>query len=151
MKKHQTYVDLQTFISVQAPDCKNLASTSPSQDKIHFRRKRVNQLRLRGYTYEEIANMTGCSIATIERDFHEINELSRQWFEEESIKDFCQSLHDSIILCDNAIEDLQILYSECDEIESKLRILSMISDFEERKYQLYSKSKAIQNFLRGNC
>jgi len=151
MKKRITYTTLQTIINLPNLDCVEPVSDSISQDKIRFRRKRVNELRLRGYTNEEIANTTGCCLSTIEKDLHYINELSRKWFEEESIKDFCQSLHDSIILCDNAIEDLQILYSECDEIESKLRILSTISDFEERKFQLYSKTKPIQNFLRGNC
>jgi len=150
MKKYQSSITLQSIINLQLPNCNESSSTTISQDKIKFRQKRVNQLRLRGYTNEEIANIIGTSLSTIEKDIHNINELSRKWFEDQSINGFCQSLHDSVILCDNAIEDLQILYSECDDMDSKLKILSKISGFEERKYQLYSKTKSVQAYLKEN-
>jgi hypothetical protein len=151
MRKRQTLTTLQTVINLQIPDSKKLSFDSVAQDKIKFRRNHVNKLRLRGYTNEEISRITGYSLSCIEKDMHEINELSRKWFEEESVKEFCQSLHDSIILCDNSIEDLQILYTECDDLDSKLRLLSKISEFQEKKYQLYSKTKSVQDYLGGNC
>ncbi|MDE1769384.1 MAG: hypothetical protein KGI28_02365 [Thaumarchaeota archaeon] len=147
MKKRQTLTTLQTIINLQDPSYEESTSNTISQDKIKFRRRRINQLHLRGYTNVEISNFIGCSLRTIEKDLHDINELSRHWFEEQSIKDFCQSLQDSIILLDNAIKDLQILYAEHDDLDSKLKILSKIPEFEEKKYQLYFKTKSVQMYL----
>lgn len=147
MKKRQTLTTLQTIINLQDPSYEESTSNTISQDKIKFRRRRINQLHLRGYTNREIANIIGTSLRTVEKDLHDINELSRHWFEEESIKDFCQSLQDSIILYDNAIEDLQILRTEHDDLDSKLKILSKIAEFEERKTNLFEKTKAVKNFL----
>lgn len=117
------------------------------QDKIKYRRKRVNQLRLQGYTNREIAEKIGCNLSTIEKDLQFIREISKQWFEEDVITEYCQSLNDSIILYDNTIEDLQILYAEEDNIETKLRILSTITEFEEKKTGLYEKTKSVQHYL----
>jgi len=149
MKKSCSLLELQQIQSL--PNITIELDDSANQDKIKFRRNQVNKLRLRGYTNEEIAKTMRYSLSTIEKDIHEINELSRKWFEEQSINEFCQSLHDSIILCDNAIEDLQILYTECGDIDSKTKVLSKISDFEERKYQLYSNTKSVQDYLKRYC
>jgi|SRR6185312_3029120 len=147
MKKRQTCVDSQIIINLQDPSYEEPTAYTISQDKIKFRRRRINQLRLRGYTNVEISNFIGCSLRTVEKDLHDINELSRKWFEDQSINGFCQSLHDSVVLCDNAIEDLQIMYTECEDLDSKIKILSKISEFEERKYQLYSQTKSVQMYF----
>ena len=144
MKKSCSLLELEQIQNL--PNITIELDDSANQDKIKFRRNQVNKLRLRGCTNEEIAKTMRYSLSTIEKDIHEINELSRNWFEEQSIKEFCQSLHDSIILCDNAIEDLQILYTEYDDLDSKLRILTKISEFEERKTVLYSKTKAVEDY-----
>ena len=68
MKKKQTLVSLQTIINLQKPDYDNSLSSLPSQDKIKFRRDRINRLRIRGYTNEEIANRIGCCLSTVEKD-----------------------------------------------------------------------------------
>jgi len=145
LRKKETFTTPQTFFDF--PKYEASFTEHARQDKISFRRKRVNEIRLRGYTNEEIANKTGFSLSTIEKDLHEIRKLEIKWYQNESIKDFCQSLHDSIILCDNAIEDLQILYQECANVKSKLEIMTMISEFEERKINLYQKTKSVQNYL----
>jgi len=150
MKTKQTFVELKTIINLQKPDYNNSLSNLPSKDKIKFRRDTVNRLRVRGYTNEGISQKIGCSLSTVEKDLQNIRERSKQWYESESIKDFCQSLHDSIILCDNAIEDLQILYQEYEDVNSKLVILSKILEFEERKSELYTKTQAVQKFIDKN-
>lgn len=147
MKTKQTLVELKTIINLQKPDYDDSLSNFPSKDKIKFRRDRVNRLRLQGYINEEISQKVGCSLSTIEKDLHDIRERSKQWYENESINDFCQSLHDSIIILDNAIVDLQILYKEHDDLSSKLEILSKISEFEERKMQLFEKTHVVQKFI----
>ena len=126
-----------------------LTETSDSiiQEKIAYRRKRVNQLRLRGYTNQQIADKIGCNLSTIEKDLHVTRENTKQWFEENSVIEYCQSLNDCIIVYDNAIEDLQILYTEDCTVESKLRILSMIAQFEEKKIMLYEKTRSVQQYL----
>lgn len=126
----------------------NDSSTTIAQDKIIYRRKRVNQLRLRGYTNQQIANQIGCNLSTIEKDLHDIRELSRQWYEEDSITEYCQSLHDSIILYDNAIEDLQIIYQNEGDPKIKITILNTIAGFEEKRIFAYEKTKSVQNYLR---
>jgi hypothetical protein len=145
----QTPVDLQKIIHLQKPDYDNLISNLPSQDKIKFRRDKVNRLRIRRYGIKEIAQQVGCCLSTVEKDLQDIRERSKQWYESESIIDFCQSLYDAIILCDNAIKDLQILYSEYEDLDSKIKILNTISDFEERKFQLYNKTKSVQKYCGG--
>lgn len=147
MKEKQTLAELRTIVNLQRPDYDNSLYDSLCQSKIKFRRDRVNRLKIAGCTNEEIAEKIGSSISTVEKDLQEIRELSVKWYEHESIYDFCESLYDSIILCDIAIKDLQILYSECTDLQSKLQILSMISNFEERKIELYSKTKAVKTFL----
>lgn len=126
----------------------NGSSTTISQDKIRYRRKRINRLRLRGYTNQQIANQIGCNLSTIEKDLHDIRELSRQWYEEDSITEYCQSLHDSIILYDNAIEDLHIMYQNENEPQTKITILNKITEFEEKKTIAYEKTKSVQSYLR---
>ena len=123
MNKKETFVSLQTIVNLQKPDYDDTLSDLPSKDKIKFRRDRINRLKLRGYLNEDIADKIGCSLSTVEKDLYDIRERSKKWYENESIDDFCESLQDSIILCDNAIEDLQILYQECDDVNSKLKIL----------------------------
>jgi len=146
MKKKQTLVDLQTIVNLQKPDYDPTLSNLPSQDKIKFRRDRVNRLRVRGYTNEQISQKIGCSISTVEKDLQDIRERSMQWHEKDSIIDFCQSLNDAIILCDNAIEDLQILLDEVTESE-KIKIFSKILEFEERKIYLFEKTHAVKKFI----
>jgi hypothetical protein len=148
MEKKQTFTELSTLINLQKPDYDSSFSDLPSQDKIKFRRDRVNRLRIRGYSNVIIADKIGCSLSTVEKDLQDIRECSKQWYEKESIIDFCQSLNDSIILCDNAIEDLKILYSEYYDLDSKIKILNTISDFEERKIKLYNKTKSVQKYWR---
>ena len=145
MRKRQTLTTPQTFFDF--PKYEANFTNYAEKDKINFRRKRVNELRLRGYTNDEIRKKTGFSLSTIEKDLHEIRKLEKTWFEKESINDFCSSLHNSIILWDNAIEHLQILQYEYEDLDSKLQILSKISDFEERKMQLYEKTHAVQKFI----
>lgn len=148
MKKKQTFTELSTLINLQKPDYDSLFSDLPSQDKIKFRRDRVNRLRIRGYSNEEISKKIGCCLSTIEKDLQDIRERTKEWYEKESIVDFCQSLQDSIILCDNTIEDLQILYLECDDLESKIKILTTIAGFETRKTELYHKTKSVQKYCK---
>lgn len=148
MKKKQTSVCLQTIVNLQNPNYDQFLSDLPSQDKIKFRRDRVNRLRIRGYSNEEISKKIGCCLSTIEKDLQDIRERTKEWYEKESIVDFCQSLQDSIILCDNTIEDLQILYLECDDLESKIKILTTIVDFETRKTELYHKTKSVQKYYK---
>ena len=148
MKTKQTFVELKTIINLQKPDYDNSFLDLASKDQIKFRRDRVNRLRIRGYRNKEISEKVECSLSTVEKDLQDIRERSRKWYESESIIDFCQSLHDSIIIHDNAIEDLQILYSEYEDLNSKLQILSKISEFEERKTELFEKTHAVKNLLR---
>lgn len=142
MKIIQTCTTLPSFYHI--PRYEAIFSKYPRDDEISFRRRRVNELRCRGYTNDEISKKVNCSLSTVEKDLHNIRTLERKWFEEESITDFCQSLHNSVILCDIAIEHLQILYTEYDDLDSKIKILNTISDFEERKIKLYNKTKSIQ-------
>jgi IS30 family transposase len=148
MKRTQICTTLSSFYDI--PRFEASFSKYPREDEISFRRKRVNELRCRGYTNGEIAGKINCSISTVEKDLHEIRNLEKKWFEEESITDFCQSLHNSIILCDIALEHLQILCSECDDLGSKIIIFKQISDFEERKLSLYSHTKAVREYMK-NC
>jgi IS30 family transposase len=147
MKQKQTFVELKTLVNLQIPNYDNSLSDLPSQDKIKFRRDRVNRLRISGYSNEDIAGKIGCSLSTVEKDLQDIRGRSRKWYESESIIDFCQSLQDSVILCDNAIEDLQVLYHESDNIKSKLEILSKILEFEERKTHFFEKTHAVQKYI----
>jgi len=147
MKGKQTLVELKTIVNLQNPDYDDSLTNLPDQDKIKFRRDRVNRLRISGYTNVEISEKVGCSLSTVEKDLQDIRERSRKWYADESIKDFCQSIQDSIILCDIAIEDLQILYHESVEIKEKMEILDKISEFEEKKIELYSKTKSVGVFL----
>lgn len=149
MREKQTLVELKTIVNLQLPDYDEKLSNFPNKDKIKFRRDRINRLKKRGLKNEEISRKIGCSLSTVEKDLQDIRELSRKWYENESISDFCQSLQDSIILCDNAIEDLQILQSEYDDLDSKLKILSNISDFEEKKISLYSHTQGVQKYLQS--
>lgn len=128
-----------------------LSETSDTiiEEKVSYRRKRVNQLRLRGYTNQRIAEKIGCNISTVEKDLHAIRNNARKWFNEDSIIEYCQSINDGIILCDNVIEDLQILYQEDFDMDTKLKILTTISEYETKKTQLYEKTRAVQCFLRG--
>lgn len=146
MKKTQTLTELQMIVNLQKPDFDNSLSNFPNQDKIKFRRDRINRLRIQGYSNEKIAEKLGCSISTVEKDLYEIRECSRKWYDEESVTDFCQSLQDSIILCDNAIEELQIHYSEAIDLSSKILILKSILEFEHRKTELYHETRSVQNF-----
>ncbi len=148
MKKRATYTKLQTIINIPNPSYTEPASDSIAHHKIKFRRNHVNKLRLRGYSNEAISKTTGYSLSTIEKDMHEINELSREWYAEQAVKDFHQSLYDSIIRYDNAIEELQILYTEHDDLDSKLKIQSKIAEFEEKKQELYSKTRSVRNYLQ---
>lgn len=125
------------------------SKSTAAQDKIYYRRKRVNQLRLRGYTNKQIAGQIGCDLSTVEKDLHVTRELSRQWYEEDSITEYCQSLNDSIVLYDNTIEDLRILYQNEADSELKLRILAKITEFEGKKTQLYEKTRAVSKFIQA--
>lgn len=127
----------------------NNTSNSIMQDKIKYRRKRVNQLRLRGFTNRQIAEKIGCDLSTIEKDLNAIRQTARQWFEHDSIIEYCQSINDGTILCDNIIEDLQILYSEEIELSNKLQILLLISQYETKKIDLFEKTHSVQCYLRG--
>jgi len=132
------------------PDLTVKEFTSIMHEKIHYRRKRVNQLRSQGHTNQEIAVEIKCKLSTVEKDLHEIRELSRQWYEKDSVTNYCESLHDGIVLYDNLMGELQILNSEPLPIDQKLQILHMISEYEIKKINLYRETIAVQNYLRRN-
>ena len=117
------------------------------QEKIMYRRKRVNQLRLSGYTNKEIAKEIRCELSTIEKDNHAIRESSRQWFEEDSITEYCESLHNAIVLYDCGIEELRLMYQEENGVENKIKIWSKIIEFENKKLILLEKTKAVKKYL----
>ena len=117
------------------------------EEKIMYRRKRVNQLRLLGYTNKEIAKEIGYKLSTIEKDNHVIRELSRQWFEEDSITEYCESLYNSIILFDCGIEELRLMYQEENGVENKIKIWSKIIEFENKKLILLEKTNAVKKYL----
>jgi len=150
MKGKQTLVELKTIVNLQIPEYDDSLTNLPDQDKIKFRRDRVNRLRIRGYTNVEISEKVGCSLSTIEKDLQIIRERSKKWYADESIKDYCQSIQDFIIFYDNAIEDLQILYHESIEIKEKLEILDKITKFQRSKLLIYSHTQTIQKFLKNN-
>jgi len=149
MKGKQTLVELKTIVNLQKPDYDDSLTNFPDQDKIKFRRDRVNRLRISGYTNVEISKKIGCSLSTVEKDLQIIRERSKKWYADESIKDYCQSIQDFIIFYDNAIEDLQILYHESTVIEEKILILDKIAEFKEKKISLYSHTQSIQKFLQN--
>ena len=91
MKEKQTLVDLKTIVNLQIPEYDNSLTNLPDQDKIKFRRDRVNRLRISGYINKEIAEKVGCSLSTVEKDLQIIRERSKKWYADESIKDYCQS------------------------------------------------------------
>jgi len=119
------------------------------QEKIMYRRKRVNQLRLSGYTNNEIAKKIKCELSTIEKDNHAIRESSRQWFENDAITEYCESLHNGVILYDCGIEELHLLYKEETDSKIKISIWSTIAEFEVRKMNLLKKTNSVQHYLRG--
>jgi|APSaa5957512535_1039671.scaffolds.fasta_scaffold01651_4 hypothetical protein len=119
------------------------------QEKIMYRRKRVNQLRLLGYTNNEIAKEIQCELSTIEKDNHAIRESSRQWFENDAVTEYCEFLHNAIVLYDCGMEELHLLYKEETNSEIKIRIWSTIADFEVQKMNLLEKTNSVQHYLRG--
>ena len=147
MMEKQTLIDLKTIVNLQNPEYDNSLTNLPNQDKIKFRRDRVNRLRIRGYRNVEISQKIGCSLSTVEKDLQDIRECSKKWYADELIKDYCQEIQDFVILFDVAINDLQILYGESDDIKEKLEILDKIMEFKERKLELYSKTKSVGDFL----
>jgi hypothetical protein len=147
MKEKQTLVELETIVNLQIPEYDKSLTDLPDQDKIKFRRDRINRLQISGYTNKEIAKKIGCSLSTVEKDLQIIRERSKKWYEFESINDYCKSIQDFIIFYDIVINDLQILYQESIEFKEKLKILDKISEFEERKLELYSKTKSVKNYL----
>ena len=119
------------------------------QEKITYRRKRVNQLRLLGYTNNEIAKEIQCKLSTIEKDNHAIRESSRQWFENDAVTEYCEFLHNGVVLYDCGIEELHLLYKEETDSKIKMSIWSMIADFEVQKMNLLEKTNSVQEYLRG--
>ena len=147
MKEKQTLAELKTIVNLQIPEYDKSLSNLPDQDKIKFRRDRINRLRISGYTNKQIAIDVGCSLSTVEKDLQIIRERSKKWYADESIKDYCQSIQDFIIFYDNAIEDLQILYQESTTIKQKLEILDKIAEIKKCKLELYSKTKSVNDYL----
>ena len=143
----QTLVELKTILNLQNPDIDNSLTELPDQDKIKFRRERVNKLRIWGYSPKQIAIKIGYSLSTIEKDLQIIRERSKKWYSDESIKDYCQSIQDYIIFYDNAIEDLQILYHESSDSKEKITIINKIDEFNQKKIDLYEKTKSVRDFL----
>jgi len=142
-------IELETAKSLPDISIKE-SEVSIVQEKIQYRRKRTNQLRLQGYTNQEIASKIGCDLSTVEKDLHVIRESSRYWFEEDAVTEYCQSMSESIILCDIVTEELQLLYEEQDDADMKLEILFMIIDLGEKKTALYEKTKAVKHYLKDD-
>ena len=150
MKEKQTLVDLKTIVNLQIPEYDKSLSNLPNQDKIKFRRDRINRLQISGYINKEIAEKVGCSLSTVEKDLQIIRERSKKWYSEESIKDYCQSIQNFIIFYDNAIEDLQILFSESVDVKEKIEILDKIVEFRNLKLELYSHTQSVQRYVNDN-
>ena len=143
----QTLVELKTILNLQKPDFDNSLTDLPDQDKIKFRRDRVNRLRISGYSNKQIAIEIGCSLSTVEKDLQIIRERSKKWYADESIKDYCQSIQDLVIFYDNAIEDLQILYHESSDPKEKIIIINKIEEFKEKKILHLSHTQSVKEFL----
>ena len=150
MKEKQTLVDLKTIVNLQIPEYDKSLSNLPNQDKIKFRRDRINRLQISGYINKEIAEKVGCSLSTVEKDLQIIRERSKKWYSEESIKDYCQSIQNFIIFYDNAIEDLQILFNESVDVKEKIEILDKIVEFRNLKLELYSHTQSVQRYVNDN-
>ena len=150
MKEKQTLVELKTIVNLQIPEYDNSLTNLPDQDKIKFRRDRVNRLRISGYINKEIAEKVGCSLSTVEKDLQIIRERSKKWYADESINDYCQSIQNFVIFYDLAVKDLQILYQESTTIKEKLEILNKITEFRKSKLKLYSHSQSVKTFIKNN-
>jgi hypothetical protein len=146
MRKYQSeYVfdDISNLTPIQLDE----SELTIMQEKIAYRRKRVNQLRLSGYLNKEIAKKIGCKLSTIEKDNHVIRESSRQWFENDAITEYCESIHNEIILYDCGIEELRLICKQETSFENKIKIWSKIIEFESKKTILFEKTKAVRKYL----
>lgn len=148
MKARYALLDIEKIETIPNITLDN-SKTTPSQDKIHYRRKRINQLRLRGYTNKQIADQIGCDLSTVEKDLHTIRELSRQWYDEDAIMEYCQSLNSAIVICENTVEELQVLYENETNLELKLQILTKITEIEDKKIRIYEKTRAVTKFIKN--
>lgn len=147
MKKSYTMLEIEKAQNLSNLSLKEL-DNSPVKDKIKWRQKRVNHLCLRGYTNQQIADKIGCNLSTVEKDLSAIRENTRHWYEEDSIVDYCTEINDGIVLYENMNEDLQILYADEPEVDTKIQILGLMSTFESKKIELLEKTKAVQRYLK---
>lgn len=149
MRKRETVLEVEALANLPSLPVMD-STTSIVQDKIIVRRKHVHELYLQGYTNKQIAKKIRRDLSTVEKDLHAIRELSRQWYEKESIIDYCKSVNDGIILCNVVIEELWLLYREETNSEMKTKILSLISSNEDKKLQLYKDTSIVKRFLGKN-
>ena len=146
MRKYQSeyiFDDISNLTPIQLDE----SELTIMQEKIMYRRKRVNQLRLSGYLNKEIAKKIGCKLSTIEKDNHVIRESSRQWFENDTVTEYCESLHNGIILYDCGIEELRLICEQENNFENKIKLWSKIIEFESKKTILFEKTKAVRKYL----
>lgn len=143
MRKNIPTLDYEIFSNV--PKILLNRYANPVYDKIAYRRKRINELRLCGYTNQEISDKIKCSISTVEKDQNYIRDNIKRWFESEAIKDYCQSLNDAIVLYDVVIRELQLLYQY--EEERRFEILLKIIEFQNSKTLLYEQTFSVRNYV----
>lgn len=148
MRKKQSTILLDEIRKLSDPeiDRQNLPI---AKEKVAYRRKHVNKLHLQGMTNKEIVKRIGCGESTVEKDLNAIRESSREWFEEDSITEYCNSLHDGVVLIDCVIEELQLIYQEEDDYKTKIEVMRIITEFQNKKTKLYEKTKAVKKFIGG--
>ena len=117
------------------------------QEKIHYRRKRINELRMRGCTNKEISDKLGYSLSTVEKDLKGLRDSMKSWYEEESVIDYCQSIHESVTMYELMLAELKEMYSKADNDKERLEIMTKIGEFQERIAKLYQETAAVQKYI----
>jgi len=92
------------------------------EQKVQERQRQVMQLRTRGYTYQNIANALGTSIATVQRDLEAVKSLGKSNFSEHDRDQFLTGLFSGY---DDVIARCWELHSEGTPDE-KLKALNLV-------------------------
>jgi hypothetical protein len=118
------------------------------KDRINWRRNKVSELSIKGYTQADISRTLQISEATISRNIEYLREEAKQSIKEHITDKIPFKYKKCIMGLENIIKECYIIADNCNTNKDKLQSLALIKDTYNTKMDLLTNASLLQDSIK---